>query len=229
MPDNHNLPTIWDSIWNWFGVQAPAIPLPQTLRNLDKAVGKIVLATGENVEAKIKSNTGKSKAQGKIDVAGMFRNEEDRRKLENRAAITKGAIEDILSKDNSSDAQVEIEDDWLNLFARLAEDKSSEALQGLFGKILAGEIRRPGSFSLRTVRLLATISKNDAEAVAEYLSFAMDKFVVAFVSDEAAGPSLALRLQMVELGLASHPSAIADLRTIPPFQRKSGRFLDFPD
>jgi hypothetical protein len=219
MSDSNDLPTIWDSIWNWFGVRAPIIPMPQTLKNLDKAIGKVVLASGENIEARIKANTGKSKAQGKIDVAGMFRNSEEQRKLENRAAITKGAIEDIASNSGDTDAKAEIEDDWLNLFARLAEDKSSEELQGLFSKILAGEIRRPGSFSLRTIQLLATISKKDAEAVSEFLSFALSRVVVPFIDDYATGPTIAVRLLKAELGIASHPNEIGGFAynpSIPP-------------
>jgi hypothetical protein len=43
MPEDE-LPTIGDLVSNWLGVQLPTIPLPQTLRNIDKAIGKIVLA-----------------------------------------------------------------------------------------------------------------------------------------------------------------------------------------
>jgi hypothetical protein len=62
--ENKPLPTLSDWIANWLGFQLPAIPMPQTIRNLDKAVGKILLAAGENAEARIRSNTGKAKAKG---------------------------------------------------------------------------------------------------------------------------------------------------------------------
>ena len=50
------------------------------------------------------------------------------------------------SSEESSD---EINDDWLNAFEVEARQKSTEEMQALFGKILAGEITRPGSFSSR--------------------------------------------------------------------------------
>jgi uncharacterized protein (UPF0147 family) len=56
-----------------------------------------------------------------------------------------------------------IDEDWLNVFESEASDKSSEQMQMLFGKILAGEIRRPKSFSLKTLRL---ISHLDTQAAA---------------------------------------------------------------
>jgi hypothetical protein len=68
------LPTISEAIFNWFGVQPPAIPMKQTLKNLDKALSKIVLSMGENLETRIKSNTAKSKARGKLDCRRFVQN-----------------------------------------------------------------------------------------------------------------------------------------------------------
>ena len=53
----------------------------------------------------------------------------------------------------------EIDSDWLNAFEAEARPKSTEQMQSLFGKILAGEIRRPGSCSIRSVRILAVSIK----------------------------------------------------------------------
>lgn len=48
----------------------------------------------------------------------------------------------------------EPDDDWLNSFRNEASQKSSEEMKYTFGKILAGEIRQPGSFSIKSVRTL---------------------------------------------------------------------------
>jgi Protein of unknown function (DUF2806) len=204
--ENGELPTIREAISAWLGVQLPSLPpLPQTLKNLDKAIGKIVLASGENLEARIRSNTGRTKARGKINVEGMFRTEEERRKLENRVAATQAALEDIQANPAAADAQAEIQDDWLNLFARLAEDKSSDDLRRLFGKVLAGEIKKPGSFSLRTIQILATVSKEELAFVSDFLSHAINASIVPFVQ---GGPTYARQLLMEELGIAGHPAHI---------------------
>ena len=107
-------PTLGQLISNWLGVQLPAVALPQTFKNIDKAVGKIILAVGENFVSRIKGNTATTRATNKINLEGLFRTEEEKRKLENRAAAIKAALEDIDSTSDGSDAPTEIEDDWLN-------------------------------------------------------------------------------------------------------------------
>jgi hypothetical protein len=107
----------WDSITR---------PLPQTIKNTDKAIGRIILAAGENLEARIRQNAGKVKARGKVELGEIYRTADEKRKLENRIAATRAALEDLNSNQVKTDAPSEIEDDWLNLFARLSEDKSSE-------------------------------------------------------------------------------------------------------
>jgi hypothetical protein len=59
-------------------------------------------------------------------------------------------------------------DDWMNSFMRFAEDASSEQLQDLLSRILAGEVMRPGSFTLSTLRTVAELdyeTANDFSAV----------------------------------------------------------------
>ena len=108
--------------------------------------------------------TAREKVKGKIAIDGMYRTEEERRKLENRAAAVKVAVDELNERPAQQDATKEIDDDWLNLYAKLAEDKSSEELRSLFGKILAGEIRRPGSFSLRAMHFVAALSRTGVSA-----------------------------------------------------------------
>ena len=56
-----------------------------------------------------------------------------------------------------------IDDDWLNAFETEARLKSSEEMQMYFGKVLAGEIMVPGSFSKLSVKTLASIDRDAAE------------------------------------------------------------------
>ena len=62
-------------------------------------------------------------------------------------------------RDQSDDT---VSDDWLNTFEVEARLKSTEEMQTLFGKILAGEIRKPGSYSTRTVRILGSLDQSVA-------------------------------------------------------------------
>ena len=62
---------------------------------------------------------------------------------------------------NNDDEQT-INDDWLNTFEEEARQISTEEMQTLFGRILAGEIRNPGSYSKRTVKILGDLDQNTA-------------------------------------------------------------------
>ena len=52
---------------------------------------------------------------------------------------------------------------WINRFFDSVADVSDEDLQKLWGKVLAGEIMQPSSYSLRTLEALKNISKYEAE------------------------------------------------------------------
>ncbi|MBU1352104.1 MAG: DUF2806 domain-containing protein [Gammaproteobacteria bacterium] len=80
-------------------------------------------------------------------------------------------IEPWLLPDASED-QKELSDDWLNAFQTEAEKMSSAYMQAVFGKILASEIRKPGSVSLRTISLVAHLDREVAEFFAIYCSMA---------------------------------------------------------
>ena len=89
----------------------------------------------------------------------------------NREKIAKLAIEDFRSNQTKDtvDAKAEIEDDWLNTFTELSSLKSNVEIQVLWGKILAGKIRQPSSFSLQSLHLLSRLDTNDARLIHEML------------------------------------------------------------
>jgi len=55
-----------------------------------------------------------------------------------------------------------ISEDWLNAFESEAAQMSSEQMQRLFGKILAGEIRKPSTYSIKTLKLLSQLDNRAA-------------------------------------------------------------------
>ncbi len=56
-----------------------------------------------------------------------------------------------------------IDDDWMNQFVRYAEDASSDELQVIWGRVLAGEIGAPASFSRHTLRFIAELDWETAK------------------------------------------------------------------
>jgi hypothetical protein len=57
----------------------------------------------------------------------------------------------------------DISEDWLNEFENLARLKSSEDMKLVFGKILSGEIIKPGSFSIKTIKLISQLDNEAAK------------------------------------------------------------------
>lgn len=47
---------------------------------------------------------------------------------------------------------------WSTRFFRIVEDVSDEDMQALWGQILAGEVKEPGTYSLRTLEILKNLS-----------------------------------------------------------------------
>ena len=63
---------------------------------------------------------------------------------------------------NADQPTEDISKDWLNGFRGVACKKSSEDAQDLFSKVLEGEIRKPGSFSLRALTILSDMDQKVA-------------------------------------------------------------------
>ena len=55
-----------------------------------------------------------------------------------------------------------IDDDWLNNFETAARQVSTEEMQRRFGCVLAGEIKKPGSYSIKTVKVLRELNRTAA-------------------------------------------------------------------
>ena len=73
------------------------------------------------------------------------------------------ATEELRQDPPPEDSDEEIEEDWLNQFADIAAKVSNKDMQTYLGKILAGEIRKPGSFCAASILTLTTISREDAK------------------------------------------------------------------
>lgn len=64
--------------------------------------------------------------------------------------------------------------DWATRFFDIAQDISDETMQDLWGRILAGEVKRPKSYSLRTLEVLRNITREEAELfekIAQYVIY----------------------------------------------------------
>ena len=84
---------------------------------------------------------------------------EEAKKQENMEQITQKAIPDLREDSRPQD----VEDDWITNFFDRGRLISDTQMQMLWAKVLSGQCNSPGIFSKRTVDLLASFDKADAE------------------------------------------------------------------
>jgi hypothetical protein len=96
-----------------------------------------------------------------------------------------------------------MDNDWLFRWRDYAGEVSSEQLQILWGKLLAGEFKSPGSYSLRVLEFLKNLSPNEAADIARLSRFVVDGQI--FRSQQAIldteGVSINFLIDMEELGV----------------------------
>lgn len=119
--------------------------------------------------------------------------------------------EEVLEQDPQEPSEKNIDEDWLYRWRDYASSVSSEKLQSIWGKLLAGEIKTPGSFSLRTLDFLKSISQEDAESITKLLRFSIGG--VIFRGDEELlgndGIKFDFLLEMQQLGVISGVEALS--------------------
>ena len=87
----------------------------------------------------------------------------------NKEAVAKKAVEHLADESEPSGTTPETpDDDWLNMFERYAESASSEKLRDLWGRVLAKQISKPKSFSLRTMRFVSELDAETAKLFEKY-------------------------------------------------------------
>ncbi len=76
------------------------------------------------------------------------------------------ALEVVANQDDggavSSGASDSTTHDWFDVYKREATDRSEGDLREAFARILAGEIQRPGTFSIHTIRVLGMLDQGTA-------------------------------------------------------------------
>jgi hypothetical protein len=101
------------------------------------------------------------------------------KKQRNIEQISQYAAEELIEKEAVSDEKVD--EDWISRFFSVAENISSEEMQILWGKVLAGEVSKPGSYSLRTLDTLKNLTRADADLFVKVAQFALYSTGQAFI------------------------------------------------
>ncbi|AJX17011.1 DUF2806 domain-containing protein [Burkholderia ubonensis] len=102
-------------------------------------------------------------------------------KIELETELEERALRRVLAQESKRQANIEsivaeavrhvardaspgaIDDDWMELFLDRSKLVGNQEMQQVWARLLAGEANKPGQFSRRTVEIVASMSKSDAE------------------------------------------------------------------
>jgi hypothetical protein len=73
--------------------------------------------------------------------------------------------EGLLQSDESEPSEQTVDIDWFFRWREYAGGVTSEALQQLWGNVLAGELKAPGSFAYRTLDFLRSLTQDEARLI----------------------------------------------------------------
>ena len=160
----------------------------------EKLVGVVALGVGAVAPHFLRAQTGIVSATKMIGDAAnsaikKFRNNETSNISESKQSL--GAIAESAEKFQSEKRMANIQSivgqaieqmpeqvpdtpvdhDWTARFFDNAKDVSNEEMQKLWAKLLAGEVERPGSASLRTLSILREMTQKEAELFARAVNY----------------------------------------------------------
>lgn len=195
----------WDVLASVGMASFAGIPLPPSMiKSLRKAADKFIIGATEYGMTFLEGAIAKNKAlaNGKIEVltgsakAVAKKISEDEQilsramnvfaadlveKQRNKESVFAIAAKELKEGVSFVDTGRVVDDDWLGEFARLAAARSNTDVQLLLGKILAGEIREPGSFSPLTLQILMTLTPSVAKTFEKLCNVA-----IGWKSDEGS-------------------------------------------
>jgi uncharacterized repeat protein (TIGR03899 family) len=70
---------------------------------------------------------------------------------------------EVGTPERSADPGREVDPDWMSRFIDLAEGVSGREMQALWSRVLAREVRDPGSFSVRSLEVLKSLTRTEAQ------------------------------------------------------------------
>ncbi len=228
--ETENLPAPDFALPSWIS-GIPKALIPSSLKALDRLLGAVVdypVALMKRETAKIEAQTkafeivesaiamsAGEQAGTDIDVVNRALKvlvRKEYRKQSNREAVAAETVSDLkadpLFQTEASIPQEPPCEDWLNVFERFAEDASTERMQGLWGRVLAGEIRTPGRFSLRTLRFLSEFSHSDAVLFADVCSSAVNEALLKTLVLPEGTKDIRHLMQLEAAGLITDPTGL---------------------
>ena len=178
---------------------------------IDKLVETISNATGltargikKNADAESYAAIKKAEAETEVQLLKLQGEEKiaqyvlarNKQKIENVEEIVSKAKQQFAPDEQVSEEPVE--KDWMTRFLNIAEEVSDVDMQEIWGRVLAGEIKKPISYSLRTLEVLRHLSKEEAALIMKVSNY---QVALDLLSTEDFAVSLIDRITLDDIGV----------------------------
>lgn len=140
-----------------------------------------------------------------IEARVSFQEEKRQRNME---AVVRTAADHLGDKEVNNS---EINHDWTAAFFSSVQDISSEGMQQIWARILAGEVEHPGTVSIRTLFILRTMSQADAESFHRVTPYVICSVIFTeqhIIEPIKEFPNYAHFMKLSELGLINIASGL---------------------
>jgi uncharacterized repeat protein (TIGR03899 family) len=106
-------------------------------------------------------------------------NHQETKRQFNLEQVTATAAQLLKEETNISDESVD--DDWTTRFFTIAADVSDAEMQRIWARVLAGEIKEPKTYSLKTLDILRNMTKSDAQLFSKVAKLCLQYGGVDFI------------------------------------------------
>ena len=177
------------------------------------------LIASAQAEARNHLTIGEQLIQGEItlrkEIESRLTFQEQKR--QNNIGAVVGLAADAL--DDKEVQNHEPDHDWVARFFSDVQDVTSEHMQRIWAKILAGEVEAPGRTSLHTLSILKNMTQRDAKLFEEVSRFIFDDFILnekTYTSGILGFPTLKNMLDLESYGLLNATGSVAKHYNISP-------------
>ena len=201
-------------------------PIDKLIEVISKGIGTIYRPRSIRKEAEAKAyeieliENAKAKALSKGKEIEFDTYERLQERILSREVKRQNNIDSVAEiaanelKNEETISEESVSEDWSTRFFNITEDISDKEMQEIWGRILAGEVKKPKSFSLRTLEFLKNLSKDEALTFVKVANLSILGAGKIFVFNPDNGKfieenyniKLADILQLKELGLLNSDS-----------------------
>lgn len=187
-----------ETVGGWFGWNARAIE-----HNAEAEA----YATVRKVDAENAANLARLQGEEQVESYILTR---EKRKMNNVQNVVEQAQQYFVDGEQVSDEPVN--QDWLNRFFNIVEDVSDAEMQQLWARILAGEVKKTKSYSLRTLEVLRNMTKEEANLFVKAKAYVIHD---SFIINRTEYMSVQEMLLLEDIGLINS-NILTKYYTLPP-------------